>query len=449
MRTRSWWVLYGGFGSLVILIAILGVSAMRRAQSIHAETIAAQDAYLKADLLVRELPADLHLSGILVRDYLLDPSPFLGPDYRERLKRIEQEILRKLELLRLLLPGEQSATLARLKAEFDSYWSSLDPLFEWSIEQKAWMSRSFLREEVLPKRNAIVSLAGEISRMSVANMAAEQRRLQSSQEAFQKFIRRLLVLTVVFGLIVAGISIWRLTSLESKSEQQRRRAERAESEMRRLSHSLVQAQEEERKAISRELHDALGQKLAFTGMELGRLAAVRDGPPEEFQRRLEDLQRQITETIRTVRDLSMSLRPAMLDELGLGSAVRWQAREFERRSGIEVDVQLNGEFETLPDEHRTAIYRIVQEALTNCGKHSKAKSVRISLYGGPDAIRLTVQDDGQGFDVENLSGGGLGIIGIRERISEIGGSVSLRSTPGKGTILEAEAPAAAAAGVSA
>lgn len=440
MRTRSWWVLYGGFGSLVVLIAVLGVGAMRRARAIHNDTIAAHDAYLKADLLVRELPAELHLSGVLVRDYLLDPSPFLGPDYRARLKRQESSIQNKLELLRLLLPGDQAATLGRLKAEFDAYWNSLDPLFEWSLEQKAWMSRSFLREEVLPRRNAIIALATEVSRISSENMAAEQKRLQASQEELQAFIRRLLVMTMVLGLMVAGVSIFRVTKLEMRSTEQRARAERAELEMRRLSHRLVQTQEEERRAISRELHDALGQKLSFAGMELSRLGGMKNAAEAEFAHQLEDVQRLITESVRAVRDLSMALRPAMLDELGLGSAVRWQAREFSRRSGMEVEVQADGELEGLPDAHRTTIYRVVQETLTNCGKHSEAKNVRISLYGGPGTVRLTVQDDGVGFDVEARREAGLGLVGIRERVAELGGQAVLKSTPGKGTILEVEAP---------
>jgi signal transduction histidine kinase len=259
-----------------------------------------------------------------------------------------------------------------------------------------------------------------------------------SQDVFQDFFKRMLLLTVLLGLLVAAVSIARVTSLERRSVQQRERAERAELEMRRLSHSLVQAQEEERKSIARELHDALGQKLSFAGLELSRLASLRTAPEEQFQQRLEDVHRLIAESIRGVRDLSMSLRPAMLDELGLGSALRWQAREFEKRSGIEVDVQLDGDLEGLPDAHRTGIYRVVQESLTNCVRHSKAESVRIGLYGGKDQIRLTIQDDGVGFVPGQAVPEGLGLVGIRERIAELGGSVRFISTPGKGTLLEAQ-----------
>ena len=443
MRTRSWWVLYGGFGSLVILIAVLGVAAMRRARLVHSETISTHDAYLKADLVVRELPADLHRSGVLVRDYLLDPSPFLGPDYRQQLERQETAIQQKLELLRMLLPRDQAPRLAKLKAEVSAYWKSLDPMFEWTPEQKTWTSRSFLRDEVLPRRNAVMQLAAEISSINSANMAAEQRRLQESQDVFQDFIKKNPGLTVLLGLLVSAVSIARLTRLERRSTEQRERAERAEFEMRRLSNNLVHAQEEERKTIARELHDALGQKLSFAGLELSRLATLRTAPEEQFQQRLDDVQRLITESIRGVRDLSMSLRPAMLDELGLGSALRWQAREFEKRVGIEVDVQLDGDLEGLPDTHRTGIYRVVQEALTNCARHSKASSVRVGLYGGKDTIRLTIQDDGVGFDPALASQEGLGLVGIRERIAELGGTVRFISTPGKGTILEAELAAPA------
>jgi len=438
MRTRSWWVLYGGFGSLVIMIAVLGIAAMRRARVVHTETVSAHDAYLKADLMVRELPSDLHRSGVLVRDYLLDPSPFLGDDYRQQLEQQEKAIQQKLELLRLLLPPDQTPRLTSLKAEVSAYWKSLDPMFEWTPEQKTWMSRSFLRDEVLPRRNAIMKLAAEISSINSANMASEQGRLQVSQDVFQDFFKRILMLTVLLGLLVAAVSIARLTSLERRSVQQRERAERAELEMRRLSHSLVQAQEEERRSIARELHDALGQKLSFAGLELSRLATLRTAPEEQFQQRLEDVHRLITESIRGVRDLSMSLRPAMLDELGLGAALRWQAREFEKRSGIEVDVQLDGDLEGLPDAHRTGIYRVVQESLTNCARHSRANSVRIWLYGGKEQIRLTIQDDGVGFEPGQAALEGLGLVGIRERIAELGGSVRFISTPGKGTLLDAE-----------
>jgi signal transduction histidine kinase len=282
-------------------------------------------------------------------------------------------------------------------------------------------------------------MAAEISQINAANLAREQNRLQQSELDLEQFLLRMLLFTLTLGVLVSALSIYRLSSLESRGAAQRERAERAEKQLRRLSHGLVKAQEEERKNISRELHDALGQKLSYIGMELGALDDHRSAGTAEIHARLEDIKRLVTESIRFVRDLSMTLRPAMLDELGLGSALRWQAREFARRTSIEVDVQLHGDLDGLPETHRINIYRVVQEGLTNCAKHSKAKTVRIGVYGDDTTVRLTIQDDGVGFD-SSTPRRGLGLIGIEERVSELGGTLTITSTPGKGTLLEAQAP---------
>jgi signal transduction histidine kinase len=130
----------------------------------------------------------------------------------------------------------------------------------------------------------------------------------------------------------------------------------------------------------------------------------------------------------------------MLDELGLGPALRWQGREFSRRSNVPVTVQIDGDLDGLPETHRTCIYRIVQETLTNCARHSQAKGIRISIYGRHDWVKLSIQDDGIGFDPGGATSRGLGLIGIQERVRELQGKVAIISEPGKGTIVEVEVP---------
>jgi signal transduction histidine kinase len=130
----------------------------------------------------------------------------------------------------------------------------------------------------------------------------------------------------------------------------------------------------------------------------------------------------------------------MLDELGLGPALRWQGREFSRRSGVPVVVQIDGDLEGLPEAHRTAVYRIVQETLTNCARHAHAKNIRISAYGRPDWVSLSIQDDGIGFDPEGATTRGLGLIGIQERVRELEGQVTITSQHEKGTMVEVKVP---------
>lgn len=132
------------------------------------------------------------------------------------------------------------------------------------------------------------------------------------------------------------------------------------------------------------------------------------------------------------------LRPSMLDDLGLVAALRWQAREVTRRYGLKVKMVTEEIADELPDSHRTCLYRVVQEALHNCAKHSKASQVRVVVHQGQDGLSLTVQDDGVGFDPVQEKG--MGLLGMEERITRLGGSFSIGSQPGKGTVLTIHLP---------
>jgi signal transduction histidine kinase len=230
--------------------------------------------------------------------------------------------------------------------------------------------------------------------------------------------------------------------LENAAERHRLELERSAEQLRGLSHKLVNAQEEERRSISRELHDQVGQMLTALRMELGNVEQLHNSPGPEFAGHLAEAKELAEETLRTVRGMSMGLRPAMLDELGLVPALKWQAREFTQRSGVPVDLQVDGSLDDLPENLRTCVYRVVQEALTNCARHAEAKNVRVTLHGRADSISLTVEDDGVGFAAEGVLRQGLGLVGIEERAGELGGRVDFFSQPGKGTLVRCEIPIA-------
>jgi signal transduction histidine kinase len=176
-------------------------------------------------------------------------------------------------------------------------------------------------------------------------------------------------------------------------------------------------------------------------MELANIEGARGDSPVRFAERLQDAKNLAEETLRAVRDLAMGLRPSMLDDLGLGPALEWQAREFSRRMGVPVDLRIDGSIEHLQDEHRTCVFRIVQESLNNCAKHAHPKNIRILVHGSSDRVNLTVQDDGVGFDREAGGGTGLGLISIEERVRELDGTVTLTSQPpNRGTLLRVEIP---------
>jgi len=228
--------------------------------------------------------------------------------------------------------------------------------------------------------------------------------------------------------------------LEDRAEQHRARIEQSMEEMRSLSQKLVKAQEAERKSISRELHDQVGQVLTALRMEIGNVEQLRETAGPEFQEHVAAAKQLAEQTLRSVRDLAMGLRPSLLDDLGLASALKWQGREFTRHTGTPVDVQIEGNLDRLSEDHRTCIYRVVQEALTNCARHAKATTIRVTLHASNDMLFLNVQDDGVGFSVKETAEPGLGLLGIEERVRELGGRVSIVSQPQKGTLLKAELP---------
>ena len=439
MRSRTWPILGIGFGTLVVLIGILGIDATRRAEHIYQEILAAHQSYLRSEQILNEIRSSIAHSGILVRDFLLDPSHLTADRHRRELLEVRSGMMQNLGELDRLMGSEEPALRQRLRAELDGYWNSREPIFTWSPQQKMALSYLYLQREVRPRRNAVLSIADEIAELRDANFRNQQRRISQSRREFRSHQSRMLAVALSLGVLVAAASILRISRLERRAEEQRRRTERAEQELRRLSQQLVKAQEEERKSISRELHDQVGQMLTALRMELADLEQLREGPGEKFQAGVRETKQLAEQAMHVVRDLAMGLRPSMLDDLGLAPAVQWQAREFSRRSGVPVDLEMDGGLDRLPDSHRTCVYRVVQEALTNCARHAHAKSVRVAIHGSESRISLTIQDDGVGFAPENRSSG-LGLIGIEERVRELGGSLAIFSQPQKGTLIRIGIP---------
>jgi signal transduction histidine kinase len=203
----------------------------------------------------------------------------------------------------------------------------------------------------------------------------------------------------------------------------------------------VEVQETERRALSRELHDEVGQGLSALLLAIGNAAAMispNDNPEARVQ--LLDTRRLAEKTVAVVRDMCLLLRPSMLDDLGLVPALEWQAREVSRTEPIRVTVQAESALEELSDDYKTCIYRIVQEALRNATRHAKAKLVQVALTQDDKALRLTIKDDGKGFTPEREKG--IGLLGMEERVKRLDGTFQVQSAPGTGTTINVVLPLA-------
>ena len=205
-----------------------------------------------------------------------------------------------------------------------------------------------------------------------------------------------------------------------------------------LSSRLLKAHEEERKRISRELHDQVGQTLASLLLELHSLRS--EVPPEgKALARVRRLEEMAEESCLVVRDMARLLRPAILDDLGLVPALNWQAREVSRRSGMEITVHADDTCNLFPDAYRICIYRVTQETLNNATRHAKAAHVHITLRQEAAQIRLEIRDDGRGFDSRHQKG--VGLLGMEERVRCLGGAIHIVSKEGSGACISVLLPA--------
>jgi signal transduction histidine kinase len=440
--SRSAPVLLAGFGMLIGLIALTGIGALHRARETYLDVSQLSDRYRRTDRVLNGIGSGMYRVGLLTRDYLLDPSNVRAAEYRSDLVEERTAIEKKVAELNGVVLDANKPELERLRAEVSAYLDALDPLFQWTTDEKAIRSWTFLRREVLPRRQAALAIAQEFSRLTQANLDEQRREIDRRQASMAMFIGRMVGVTLLIGLGIAGIAVLGMTKLERHSAQQRHRTEDAERELRRLSRQLVHAQEEERKSISRELHDEVGQMLTGLRMDLRSLQDLRTAPEEQFTAHLDGAKRLAEQSLRSLRDIAMGLRPSLLDDLGLGPAVQWQARQFSKHTGIPVNVNVDALHEPLPEEHRTCIYRIVQEALTNCARHARAKTIDIAIDGSDAGISIVVKDDGVGFEPRQIRGRGLGLTGMQERVMDLGGELVVLSQVSKGTVLSAKIPIA-------
>lgn len=212
-------------------------------------------------------------------------------------------------------------------------------------------------------------------------------------------------------------------------------------QIRMLTGHLQEVREEERKNIARDIHDELGQQLTILKMDVAWIIKKLQNPGEILIAQLKGLLDTIDGTMKSVRRMCSELRPALLDDLGLIAAMEWQAREFEKNTGIIVELTLPAEALMLVPEIKTGLFRIFQESLTNIARHAQAREVKVNLQEEDKSLVLNIGDNGKGFDTSILNEKStLGILGMEERSLMMGGKYVIESEPGKGTTVKVTVP---------
>ena len=437
-------LLWIGFGGLLLLMCGLSASALSFLYQIEIRHEAIRQDYVKRDRMLEKVRSEIYVSGTHFRDFVLDESETRAGSDRDRFLATERELLSDTGEYGRMLGQTEREPFEELRKELRDYFAAIAPALGWNAQQRRTRGNAIIQAQLLPRRTIAISLSERVQQYRERQLEADSEAVSEMFSSFRSRLLLLLALTLATGTVLAAVTMLRLLSLERVAEEGYRQVVSARAELKQLSAELLAAQETERRRISRELHDDVGQVLSAMMLGLGNLRSSleKERIANPVLSQLQLIEDMTERSAREVRNLSLVLRPTMLDDLGLIAALKWLARETTRTSSLQAEVLAEDAPDELPEEHRTCVYRVVQEAIRNTSRHSGAHHARITVEttGKTKNRRLMVrvQDDGKGFHPETEKG--MGILGMEERVERLGGVFHVDSEAGRGTKVAFELP---------
>jgi len=427
-----------GFGGLLALMLVTGLEALDLARQLHVQEEAIRRTFLAHTQPLMVLSSSICVYNDRVQEYLLSQDPQAEGLTASEFSRLTAEVNSTLNAFPEARQPEERALFEDLEHLFAAQQEMMHPILSWNQEKRHRQALQFLHEQVLPEQARLQETSERIALWNRQQLGAANQEIFASFSSLQARQSRLLAISLTAALVLSLASALYLLHLEQQGQQRYQELARSRSQLEALSARLVDAQETERRSISRELHDEVGQSLGALLVEVGSLEATIPTGATQIKDHVDKIKSVAETTVETVRNIALLLRPSMLDDLGLIAALEWQGREVSRRSETEVEIQSVDVSETIPDEYKICIYRLVQEALNNAARHSAAKNAKVTVEQKTNKILVTVSDDGRGFDPKRVRG--LGLLGMEERVKRLGGKLTIDSKPGSGTTLRAEFP---------
>jgi signal transduction histidine kinase len=437
---RLRWVLLGTFVGLLAPLFAAGAAATRTLREMHQQEQDARRTLAGRAQQLSQISVSIEVYNEDIGRYIGYPSEKSDPNMRQQLDELTADIRAQLQRYPDHRQPEEAAFLAAIQELYRRHLA----LYQSASGAAAAPE---VRGEIVTMRSQLLDWSGQFNAWNGRQFQSNDETLLAQFSHLQASLTGWLSIALGAGLLLVVASMAYILRLERQTRHRYRELAQSRYELEQLSSRLVDAQEEERRSISRELHDEVGQSLGALLVDLGRLSTNLPADGAEIRERIEHMKSLTERTVGTVRDIALLLRPSMLDDLGLVAALEWQGREVSRRSQMEVAVESANVSDDLPDEYKICVYRLVQEALNNAVRHSQARNAKVRVDGGGAAIDIEVSDDGRGFDPERTRG--LGILGMEERVKRLGGTLAVKSAPGQGTVLKAELPLPVTAGTAA
>ncbi len=322
----------------------------------------------------------------------------------------------------------------------------------------AKLHEQILVTQVLPgrlpgKRAMLIKQAGAFFTEAITPIETIQRGTREAAVHLNQIVEMLSQRTVELAasnLVLEQEIIQRKAVEEALKKSERHysqlleQSERLQEQLRRLSRQILSAQEEERRAISRELHDVIAQTLTGINVRLAALKKEAAVNTKGLDRNIARTQRLVEKSVNIVHQFARQLRPAVLDDLGLIPALHSSMKNFTARTGVRTHLIAFAGVEQLDTARRTVLFRVAQEAMTNVARHAKASRVEVNIQKLHHAARMDIKDNGRSFEVERIlhANGNkrLGLLGMRERVEMVGGTFWVESVPGEGTTVRVEVP---------
>jgi len=424
-----------GFGGLLLIMAAAEAGALLFLNSLRHNDTALQARFLARNRTLERIRSNIYLSGTFVRDSLLAPEQSGVQAQLATLDGLRSDSESALNSYASALEPEEAAPFQDLRSQIEAYWNVLDRTFAWTADERSRYRFAFFYEQLVPRRTSMLQIADRIESLNEEALRRGNMKLGDLFGRLQFGLLAMIAITLLGGATLALFTIVHILKLEGEVQQRLKESVHSQASLQELSARLVRAQEDERRALSRELHDEVAQAFSAVLMEAENLLDLDPAP--EVRAHLDSIRSVAENGMNEIRNMALLLRPSMLDDFGLLPALEWQAREIGKRTGLRIQVvsEISGE---LPEEHKTCVYRVVQEALNNCAQHAQAGAVEVSVRSEAGQILVTVQDDGSGFDPERVRG--LGLLGMEERARHLGGTFQIDSKPGRGTLLSVTLP---------
>ena len=400
----------------------------------------------KASLQLLRLQNDAYLLAISLRDLALSRSRYPIHDWEPEFARLRNDMENA-----AMLEGRYAVDTpashdkrVQLRHALTDFGTTVDGVFALAEKGKTSEARTLIQTELEGKRAVISEI---VARLLVLNDQAQSDAADRINATYENVKMDILLMTALLFLLALGTGLYTFEANKKTFAKLQHLAEQLQvqsGQLRKLSWKLIEVQEDTLRRVARDLHDEFGQILTAIGVMLNRAGRKASNPDPPLIAELEYVKNIVEETLAKVRDQSQMFRPGVLDDFGLDQTLEWFTRQFSRLAGITV--HFNGALASgrLPPEESIHVYRIVQEALNNVARHSRATEAWVEMEERERELCLEIRDNGVGFEVGNPAerspNDGIGLMGMRERAEHLNGTLEVQSTPGKGTAINVRIP---------